>query len=99
MGCVKTIQSSLEKIANPQDFQINFAARTLTIKTSKTPEEISKIINQAGYGAKLITQSDQQQQKQEDKTHFRTLLYKGIIAGILGIILFGMELLMNLVLI
>jgi len=88
MGCVRTIQSSLEKIADPQDFQINFAARTLTIKTDKTPEEIIETIHKAGYGAKLAGKQDKQEQKKEDLNKFRTLLYKGIIAGILGIILF-----------
>jgi P-type Cu+ transporter len=88
MGCIKTIESALKKISAEKNFQLNFAARTLTITSNLPPQQIIKTINQAGYGAKLLNENQKRNRKQEDENEFLSLLYKGIIAGILGAILF-----------
>jgi Cu+-exporting ATPase len=85
IGCVETIEHALQKIAPAKNIQLSFATHSLTIITDKTPEEIIKIINQAGYGATLL---DKNQQAQPEENEFLQLLYKGITAGIIGSILF-----------
>lgn len=87
-SCVKTIEDALKKDASIAEVQINFATRILTIRTKSTPQQIIKIINQAGYGAKLIAETESNIPAKEDKKEFNRMLYRGLVAGILGIILF-----------
>lgn len=85
VGCANTIAEALQKIESPENIKVNFATRSLIITTNKTPQEIIKIINQAGYGATLL---DKNKQAQPEKNEFLQLLYKGITAGIIGSVLF-----------
>lgn len=85
VGCIETIEHALQKIAPTKNIQLSFATHSLSITTDKTPKEIIKIINQAGYGAILL---DKEKQPQPEKNEFLQLLYQGIIAGIIGSILF-----------
>lgn len=85
IGCVNTIEQALQKITLPKNIKISFATHSLIITTDKTPEEIVKTINQAGYGATLL---DKDKIAPSKSNEFRRLLYQGIVAGIIGIILF-----------
>ena len=87
IGCVKKIESALNKISNTQDISINLAQRTLTIKTHKSPEEIIKIINQSGYGAKLIQDDTLAVTHRKEAEQFQKKLTKAITAGVFGILL------------
>ena len=89
-SCVKSIESALYAVAGIEQAQVNFAARTISISGSADPKTAIKAIQQAGYEASLI-QDDILSDKMNDKVelkHMRTLLYKALIAGILGVGLF-----------
>ena len=86
--CIKNLEATLTSITPLKNIQFNFAMRTLTIKSTITPKQIIKIINQAGYGATLLTEDQTTKQKEHETKAFQQLLYKALISGILGIFLF-----------
>ncbi|MCK4870948.1 MAG: copper-translocating P-type ATPase [Gammaproteobacteria bacterium] len=83
VGCVKTIEKTLTKIAEKNDFQLNFAQRSLTIKTNQQPDAIIKTINDAGYGAKIITENISTETT-EEQSEFKNTLIKSITTGVFG---------------
>lgn len=88
--CVQHIQKALKRLPDVQQAQINFAQRILTITTAHSPETIVKTIEQAGYGAKLLEEQevDLTALKSQKQKKFYQLLIKGIVAGVIGILLF-----------
>lgn len=82
-SCVKHINDALKTLPHIKKADINFANRTLIITTSLPPEQIIKTIKKAGYGAILAG-------KTTEKSDFYKLLYKGFVAGIIGIFLFSL---------
>jgi P-type Cu+ transporter len=87
-SCVANIEKALKKLSGVEKVEINFALRLLTITTSNPPQEIIKTVQQAGYGAELVQKYQVIDHKKVDQKRFSQLLYKGVVAGILGITLF-----------
>ncbi len=55
-GCVAKIEEELRKITNSGtwEFDLSHPDKTLTITTSLSPQEVAKIISDAGYKAEEI---------------------------------------------
>jgi len=89
-SCVKSIEAALKTIQGIEDFQVNFAARTVTITGTAEPQAAIKAIQAAGYNASLIEDEHQEEvsSDQAEMRHMRHLLYKALTAGVIGIALF-----------
>lgn len=88
-SCVKGIEASLQSVGGIGNFQINFAARTVSITGNAEPQAAIKAIRAAGYDASLIKDDHKEvYTDQAEMKHMRHLLYKSLTAGIIGIALF-----------
>src|SRR5690606_38818437 len=88
-SCVKHIEAALKTVQGIDDFQINFAARTVSITGSTEPQAAIKAIQAAGYNASLIENKQQDTgTDQAEMKHMRHLFYKALTAGIIGLALF-----------
>jgi len=74
-SCVRSIEKSLNSDQAITDYAVNFAERTASIETDQAPEKVISLIENAGYGASLITdetdlEARDEQQKIELKQQF-----------------------------
>lgn len=88
--CVKHVESALARLEQVENAQINFANKTLTITTNRSPKEIIKVIEKAGFGAILLADIKAQATKEDNQKEFYKLLLKGLIAGVIGVGLFAL---------
>lgn len=89
-SCVKSIEAALTSVKEIENFEINFAARTILIKGNAKPEVVIKAIQAAGYNASIIEDNQTQNSDSDsaDKIHMHHLFYKALIAGSIGIAFF-----------
>ena len=90
-SCVKRIEATLAVVSNIDAFHINFAQRTLDVTGALSAKEVIKSLQMAGYEAAVM--EDNQSAEAEDKHVFQQLIWKTMVAGLLGlsILLVGMS--------
>lgn len=88
-SCVMHIEKALHKLPNVSKIEINFAQSILIITTTNSPSIIIKAVEDAGYGAELLPGEFLPPEKSSHE--FNQLIYQGIIAGGLGLLLFLMD--------
>jgi len=93
VSCVKTIESALKQADGVKTAQVNFAEKTAVITGTATTESLISAIEAVGYQAKRFGEHHTEDAEQEEFIHFRLLIRKFIIAGIVGIILYLLSLL------
>ncbi len=84
-SCVRTIEQALKKVAGVIDATVNFADQTATVKGRAQHEALIATISDIGYQASLLNNTNEENQELQ---HYRRLLLKTFVAGILGIPLF-----------
>jgi Cu+-exporting ATPase len=62
-GCVRSVEKSLNGTPEIQDFAINFADRTASVQTDADPAVVIKAVEAAGYGADLLQDQDDYDQR------------------------------------
>lgn len=87
-SCVKTIEATLSHLPAISSFQVNFAERTVTITSSKTPQIAVDALASAGYDATL---ENEQADQAEGKKQLKKLIRQVLLAGILGILVFSLS--------
>lgn len=86
-SCVKVIELALSKISNIDDFQVNFAERTVSITGNIESQIVIETLKSVGYDATLEnTQADQL----TDENHFKKRLRQAILAGVLGVLVLAL---------
>jgi len=83
--CVKTIEGALAKNPQIQEISVNFANRTLNVKTDLPEDAIIQQVHQLGYSAQPINEKDGSDDDQEEMSHYRHLMKQAFVAGIVGI--------------
>lgn len=88
-SCVLTIEKALRAVPGVQQVNVNFAQRSASVLTNTVilPDSLIHAVKQAGYGASLIDNPEQEEQlkTQLEQTYYRHLIYKTSIAGIVSI--------------
>jgi Cu+-exporting ATPase len=92
-GCVATVENALKSMPGVSEASVNFAEHTAVVTGSATSESLIKAVEEAGYGAaELVTEEDTESKEAAEMAHYRILLRKAAIAGIIGAPLLGMGL-------
>ena len=87
-GCVKKIESALGDVPGIDDARVNLGDKTLLVKGSASARDCITAVESAGYGAEAVRASARElreQQRGEEQSHYRQLLWRSGIALGLGI--------------
>ncbi len=93
-SCVNTIEKALMSVAGISHAHMNLADNTATASGDADPEALVKAVESAGYGASVIEDEDEadDRRQEEDRKQYRTLLLKMAVSlGLgLGLMVWGM---------
>ena len=92
-GCVDTIKTALASVPGVEDVEVNFATRTATVVGDVEADKLIRAVNDSGYTATPAEDNSSSERENQDLLHYRELLKKTIIAGIIGIIILGVMML------
>ena len=93
-GCVRSIEKALTAADGIDDYAINFADRSATIDTPLEPDQVIKVITDAGYGAALIEdETDLVARDQQAALELTTTFKKAWVALLVGSLLMAQMLL------
>lgn len=84
-ACVATVEKAIRSVDGVEDAMVNFADHTAMVTGDVDPEQVIKAIVDSGYGAKT---SDDSQDHLHEHGEDKSLLYKTVYAGTVGLILF-----------
>jgi Cu+-exporting ATPase len=86
-SCVKTIEATLAKLADIDNFQVNFAERIVTINGLANPQLVIDSLAAVGYEARL---ADEQQEEKLANLQLQKLIRQTWVAGSLGVLVFAL---------
>ncbi|MEY3037922.1 MAG: hypothetical protein RL143_489, partial [Pseudomonadota bacterium] len=93
-GCVRSIEKALTAADGIDDYAINFADRSATIDTFLEPDQVIKVITDAGYGAALIEdETDLVARDQQASLELTSTFKKAWVALLVGSLLMAQMLL------
>jgi len=78
-SCVKSIEAALKALPGLEKFNVNFAQRTVTAQGNVTQEQVIKVIEDAGYQAVELNDSDSES---PEFSHMKKLFFKAGISGL-----------------
>ena len=93
-SCVSTIEKALMSVSGTRHAHMNLADNTATATGAVDPESLVKAVESAGYGASVIEDADEadDRKQEEDRKQYKTLLVKMAVSlGLgLGLMVWGM---------
>jgi len=87
-GCVKKIESALAEVRGVDDARVNLGDKTLVVHGDARAQDCVEAVASAGYGAEEVQASARElreQQREDEQSHYRQLLWRAGIALGLGI--------------
>ncbi len=85
-GCVATVETALRAVPGVTDATVNFAEHTASVAGSASAENLVAAVKAAGYeAAELRGAGDEAQKEAAEMVHYRRLLRKTAVAGIVGV--------------
>jgi len=84
-ACVATVEKAIRSVDGVDDALVNFADHSAVVLGDVDPQRVIKAIIDSGYGAKTV---DETAHHHEEHIDDKSLLYKTIYAGVVGLILF-----------
>jgi len=89
-GCVATVETALKAVEGVAQASVNFAEHTAMVEGDVRVEQLLTAVKDAGYeAAELKDESDTEQKQAAEFAHYRQLLKQTIVAGVVGVPLFG----------
>lgn len=82
-SCVKSIEAALQENPAIQEFEVNFASRTVMAKGTLSEEALIQSLQAAGYTAYSLSQGEEQEEP--EFAYMKVLFRKAGIAGIFGV--------------
>ena len=88
-GCVSAVETALRKVAGVTEATVNFAEHTALVEGEVADGVLVQAVTDAGYQAAVLRGAgDEEQKATQEFAHYRLLVNKAIVAGIVGIPLF-----------
>ena len=89
-GCVKTVETALRGVPGVTDTSVNFAEHVATVNGNVETSRLIQAVIDAGYEAAEIrgTGDEQEEKEAAEFAHYRQLLKKTWVAGVVGVPLF-----------
>ncbi len=91
-GCVATIENALKNVPGVTEATVNFAEHTATVTGAADPQALIAAVRAASYDAAILRGLDDESEKEAaERTHYRRLLRKFIVAAAVGAPLMAAE--------
>jgi len=88
-GCVNAVETALRKVVGVTEATVNFAEHTALVEGEVADGVLVQAVTDAGYQAAVLRGAgDEEQKATQEFAHYRLLVNKAIVAGIVGIPLF-----------
>jgi Cu+-exporting ATPase len=88
-SCVSKIEKALLSVSGVQTAEMNFAQRTVTVKTNVDVSKLIHAVEQAGYNAKVSTSESEEEaldeKEQADWQYYKKLMRDMTLALVLGV--------------
>jgi len=85
-GCVATVENALKNVPGVVESSVNFAEHTATVRGNVEAGKLIEAVTASGYGAaELRGIGDESEKEAAELTHYRALLRKFIVAGVVGL--------------
>jgi len=85
-GCVSSVRKALQAVPGVVSAEVNFAEHTAQVTGAAPPQALIKAIVAAGYNAAVMTgPEDLVERDALEAGHYRALLSKAAVAGLLGL--------------
>lgn len=93
-SCVDTIQTAIKSLPGVQEVEVNFADRTVNVSGNVEEAVLIDAISKSGYTACSIEDSSEDFNKEnQELKHYKELLKKTIVAGLISIIIVAVTML------
>ncbi len=84
-GCVASVENAIKNVDGVLVANVNFAEHTATVEGEVSPDVLVKAIQDAGYDAAQLTGAEDESEKEAaEMAHYRKLLKKAALAGVVG---------------
>jgi len=88
-GCVGAVEAALFAVPGVAQASVNFAEHTASYTGGAAVAEVLEAIKAAGYGAAIMRGvADEEEKEAAELSHYRSLLKKTLVAGVVGFPLF-----------
>jgi Cu+-exporting ATPase len=85
-GCVATVENALKNVPGVIESTVNFAEHTATVRGSVDAKALIAAVTASGYAAaELRGLEDESEKEAAELAHYRALLRKFIVAGVVGL--------------
>ncbi len=85
-GCVATVENALKNVSGVVESTVNFAEHTATVRGSVDAKALIAAVTASGYSAaELRGLEDETEKEAAELAHYRALLRKFIVAGVVGL--------------
>ncbi|MGA9031639.1 MAG: heavy metal translocating P-type ATPase [Sulfuricaulis sp.] len=85
-GCVATVENALKNVPGVVESTVNFAEHTATVRGNVEAGKLIEAVTASGYGAaELRGLEDETEKEAAEMVHYRALLRKFIVAGVVGL--------------
>ncbi len=84
-GCVASVENAIKNVDGVLVANVNFAEHTATVEGEVSSDVLVKAIQDAGYDAAQLTGAEDESEKEAaEMAHYRKLLKKAALAGVVG---------------
>ena len=91
-GCVATVENALKNVPGVTEATVNFAEHTATVTGTVDPQALITAVRAASYDAAVLRGLDDESEKEAaERTHYRRLLRKFMVAAAVGAPLMAAE--------
>jgi len=93
-SCVNTIEAAIGALPGVDDVEVNFAERTVNVSGDVTEDVLIKTITKSGYTAcSLQDNSEDTNKENQELAHYKELLKKTIVAGVISLVIVAVTML------
>jgi len=84
-SCVETIETALKSVPGVDEAHVNFADRSVTVSGDVSADILLKAVSDSGYTASIAQDKTESERENKDLAHYKELLIKTVIAGIISL--------------
>ncbi|MCZ6468532.1 MAG: heavy metal translocating P-type ATPase [Candidatus Dadabacteria bacterium] len=92
-GCVETIEAALKSVPGVDEVQVNFADRTVNVSGDVPADKLIQAVSKSGYTASIMEDNTESERENKDLAHYKELLKKTVISGIISLVIVAVTML------
>ncbi|MCZ6554761.1 MAG: heavy metal translocating P-type ATPase [Candidatus Dadabacteria bacterium] len=92
-GCVETIEAALKSVPGVDEVQVNFADRTVNVSGDVPADTLIQAVSKSGYTASIMEDNTESERENKDLAHYKELLKKTVISGIISLVIVAVTML------